>query len=380
MTWKDRLQDASFRGVPFKVEEESAGTGRRVETHEYPNRDKPYTEDLGKVTFRPSITAYVVGDDCFDQRDRLIDALNKPGPGTLVHPTYGELKVCVDGEVRVSTSKSEGRIVRFDLKFVEAGDLSYPTSGVATAQTLMSSCSALDDCISDSFSGFSIDGVADFVQNDVIGNASTMLGYVSDAMKVVDSAVSDAARLLQGDISVLLPPPSSGKNFVEQVQKMWRTGKRLYGNASDLVTMIKTLSGVSLGSDLQPRGVWKTDSKTTATATQQRNVVASTLRTTAISEAAYAVTWPAVQNDRYGSRLWLLQRSKLTNQLVQTVRGYIRECLQWMIDDGVVSRIDLDIRRTGINELGNSITLWRRDGPVMISFDDLWSAITHGGQ
>lgn len=34
-------------------------------------------------------------------------------------------------------------------------------------------------------------------------------------------------------------------------------------------------------------------------------------------------TWPAVQNDRYGSRLWLLQRSKLTNQLVQTVRGYI---------------------------------------------------------
>ncbi|HHG0355951.1 TPA: DNA circularization N-terminal domain-containing protein, partial [Escherichia coli] len=48
MTWKDRLQGASFRGVPFKVEEESAGTGRRVETHEYPNRDKPYTEDLGK--------------------------------------------------------------------------------------------------------------------------------------------------------------------------------------------------------------------------------------------------------------------------------------------------------------------------------------------
>ncbi|NAH43850.1 DNA circularization protein, partial [Escherichia coli] len=56
MTWKDRLQDASFRGVPFKVEEESMGTGRRVETHEYPNRDKPYTEDLGKITFRPSIT------------------------------------------------------------------------------------------------------------------------------------------------------------------------------------------------------------------------------------------------------------------------------------------------------------------------------------
>ncbi|STG44807.1 Tail/DNA circulation protein [Escherichia coli] len=58
-----------FAACAFKVEEESAGTGRRVETHEYPNRDKPYTEDLGKITFRPSITAYVVGDDCFDQRE-----------------------------------------------------------------------------------------------------------------------------------------------------------------------------------------------------------------------------------------------------------------------------------------------------------------------
>ena len=37
-------------------------------------------------------------------------------------------------------------------------------------------------------------------------------------------------------------------------------------------------------------------------------------------------TWPAVQNDRYGSRLWLLQRSKLTNQLVQTVRRLCITC------------------------------------------------------
>lgn len=290
MAWKDRLQDASFRGVPFKVEEESSGVGRRVETHEYPNRDKPYTEDLGKVSFRPSLTAYVVGEDCFDQRDRLIEALNKSGPGSLVHPVYGEMSVCVDGEVRVSTSRNEGRVVRFDLKFVEAGELSYPTAGAATAQNLTSSCSALDDCISSSFSDFSIEGVADFVQNDVISNATSMLGYVSGAMKVVDSAVSDAARLLQGDISVLLPPPSSGKTFVDELQKMWRAGNRLYGNSGDLFTMIKTFSGVSLGSDLQPRGVWKTDSVTTRTTTQQSNAVASAIRTTAISEAAHTVT------------------------------------------------------------------------------------------
>ncbi|WP_334603707.1 phage GP46 family protein [Escherichia coli] len=91
-------------------------------------------------------------------------------------------------------------------------------------------------------------------------------------------------------------------------------------------------------------------------------------------------TWPMMANDRYGSKLWLLQRSKLTNALVNTVRTYLRESLQWMLDDGVVSRIDIDIQRTGINELGNSIALWRRDGPVTISFNDFWRGIANGGQ
>lgn len=41
MAWKDRLQDASFRGVPFKFEGEGAAVGRRVETHEYPTAINP---------------------------------------------------------------------------------------------------------------------------------------------------------------------------------------------------------------------------------------------------------------------------------------------------------------------------------------------------
>ncbi|HFK2693715.1 TPA: DNA circularization protein [Kluyvera ascorbata] len=290
MAWKDRLVDASFRGIPFKTEDESLTAGRRVETHEFVNRDKPYTEDLGKATSRPKFSAYVVGDDCYEQRDRLIEALNKPGPGTLIHPAYGEMSVCVDGEINVSSSSSEGRMVRFDLRFVEAGELTYPTSGTATANTLVSSCSALDDCISDNFDQFGMDGMPDFVQNGVIDDATSMLGYVSDKMAMVDSGISDAARLLQGDISVLLPPPSAGKGFIDQLQTMWRSGNRLSGNASDLFTMIKNFSGITLGSDLAPRGVWKTDSKTTQNQKQQSNYVASAIRTTAISEAAYAVT------------------------------------------------------------------------------------------
>lgn len=62
-----------------------------------------------------------------------------------------------------------------------------------------------------------------------------MINTVADAFTMVDEGIAAAARLLQGDLSVLLMPPSSGMNFVNALQKMWRAGNRLTGDASDLV-------------------------------------------------------------------------------------------------------------------------------------------------
>ena len=87
-------------------------------------------------------------------------------------------------------------------------------------------------------------------------------------------------------------------------------------------------------------------------------------------------TWPAVQNDRYGSRLWLLQRSKLTNQLVQTVRGYIRECLQWMIDDALAVQINVEAwRDDGRLNMTIDIVQPGDKRSVEARFQDLWSLV-----
>ncbi|HAW0191952.1 TPA: DNA circularization protein, partial [Escherichia coli] len=99
INWRDNLYDASFRGVPFSVESDEGSFGRRVQVHEYPNRDKPYTEDLGRATRRLTINAYLVGDDYAEQRDRLITAIETAGPGTLIHPQFGEMQGCIDGQV-----------------------------------------------------------------------------------------------------------------------------------------------------------------------------------------------------------------------------------------------------------------------------------------
>ena len=127
MAWRDRYLPASFRGVRFEVADHSADiAGRRVQTHEYPGRDRPFAEDLGRRAKGFEIEGYIVGDDYMERRDRLIEACDKPGPGLLEHPYLGRRQVaCI--RCRVSERTSEGRMCRFSLQFGEAGRADYPT-------------------------------------------------------------------------------------------------------------------------------------------------------------------------------------------------------------------------------------------------------------
>ncbi|CNJ15811.1 putative bacteriophage protein GP46 [Yersinia aldovae] len=87
-------------------------------------------------------------------------------------------------------------------------------------------------------------------------------------------------------------------------------------------------------------------------------------------------SYPTVQNDRIGSRLYLLQRTTLTNKTVELARGYLEQALAWLKDDGVVSRITINVQRRGTETLTAEITLYRNDGhSQLITFDDLWSAL-----
>lgn len=55
----------------------------------------------------------------------------------------------------------------------------------------------------------------------------------------------------------------------------------------------------------------------------------------------WADQFAEVQGDRIGSRIWLLDRSKNTNETKLRAAEYIREASAWMIEDRVVSSIDV---------------------------------------
>src|SRR5215472_7728816 len=58
--WRKKLRTASFKGAPFFVDQQGQSSGRRTVTHEYPKRDIPYAEDMGRAAYRYQMTGYVI--------------------------------------------------------------------------------------------------------------------------------------------------------------------------------------------------------------------------------------------------------------------------------------------------------------------------------
>lgn len=123
MSWRDKLQPASFRGVPFQIRSHNMRRGLRGAHHIYPNRDTGWVEFLGKIDPQTSFDAFVIGDDYMDVRDKLIAALETPTAGELIHPYFGARQVVpMPGGYSVTESAAAGRQARFTMSFVEAFD------------------------------------------------------------------------------------------------------------------------------------------------------------------------------------------------------------------------------------------------------------------
>lgn len=135
MSWRDRLLPASFRGVGFWVDQAKTPVGKKGQLHEYPQRDLPFFENLGQQAKIHDLTAFIVGPDCLEQRDKLLKALEQ-GTGELVHPWLGRLQVKV-GECDMTHTRQDGGLVTFALKFYPDEPLPFPTATVSTQQVLL---------------------------------------------------------------------------------------------------------------------------------------------------------------------------------------------------------------------------------------------------
>ena len=193
MTWKDSLRPASFRGVPFHVQDQDFEGGRRTVTHEYPLRDEPYVEDLGRGARTFSVDAYVIGENYFSARDRLRDALEKPGPGDLVLPTMGQQRVAATG-FRIREPRSDGGMAWFSITFREttAGPV-YPRASANTTRGVSRIVDGALSVAASVFSAvFSVDGQPAFARASLLSVVSGLADALAENLLPV--AGTDAGR------------------------------------------------------------------------------------------------------------------------------------------------------------------------------------------
>jgi hypothetical protein len=129
--WRDQLLPASFRGAFFHVETGSRENGRAIVVHEFPKKDVPYPEDMGRKAMQFTVRAYCIAypidtSEPLYQRDYraarniLITALEQEGPGVLQLPTINPMMV-VCPQYRWTEEERFGGFCTFDLSFVEYG-------------------------------------------------------------------------------------------------------------------------------------------------------------------------------------------------------------------------------------------------------------------
>src|SRR5512139_3403644 len=148
--WRNLLkQPASFRGVAFHVESGSRASGRRTVTHEYPKRNDPYAEDMGRHAIRWAFSGYLIYrinpppgfSPYVQQRVQLLNALEDNDIGRLYHPVLAPSYMDVMCErYSMVESRERGGFTQFEMQFVQSGSpgnsvVSVDTTSVVTTRS-----------------------------------------------------------------------------------------------------------------------------------------------------------------------------------------------------------------------------------------------------
>ena len=309
MGFREQLRPASYRGVPFLVDEDAISGGKRAQIHQYAERDDHFVEELGVQARRFRVTAHLIGDDVFEQRDRLIEALELKGSATLVLPSRGEIEaICLDISVRDSIT-GEGRISRLSLTFVKAGKNQFPAATVDTRQAVLDQSDTGIVSLSKQFT--------DLFKMPAL-----------QPMFVVDAAATLSSLIVKGIDAAIRRADADSDEKDDQLRD----------NAafdSDLSTRVKTSS--TLVSDLT--GVYRAYVDLKAPA---RSTLAELRTLAVILDAAPAVATGTVNRTRQAQNQAALQALNRRTAIIEMARVATRITLV-SSDDATALRDQLDV-------------------------------------
>lgn len=248
--WRKTLRTPSFRGVRFNLSDTESQFGRRIAEHEFPKRDEPYSEDLGRKARTFSFEAYINGFEYFRQRDKLIAACEKSGPGKLVHPYLGTKNV-VCTECTVRESAREGGMATFRLAFREAGSPTFPAGNTQPKGILgLLGLDLADKAVQDFTDNINIADKPQWVVDQVAGAVEETAEALETSTSFITrnaDAVADLAfsiKDLRADLNGLLAAPAT---LADRLKNSFSLLKDSITDGRESFTAYKSMFGFSSG-------------------------------------------------------------------------------------------------------------------------------------
>ena len=226
---QDRLYPASFKGAGFIYVSGDINAGRKTVTHEYPNKDFRYIEDLGKNLRSFSIRAIIQGFFYETNKKTLEDALNDEGIGILVHPFLGNINSVCTGYT-VSEDLTGTGIANFTLNFLEAETSRYPDASTNNISKIADLYRKLYDFIKDDLNG---QYIAQFARN--IAFSAQKLRDLTDTLNLI----ANTTKSLNVSSTEFRTQSNSFNNNAFKIASP--TGD-IGGNLSDFVSSFDSLS------------------------------------------------------------------------------------------------------------------------------------------
>ncbi|GBQ52264.1 DNA circularization protein [Komagataeibacter sucrofermentans] len=149
-TLAEEYLQASFRGVPFVVVGSGGQNGRSTALHVYPYNDTPWVEDMGRGPRPYRFRGFLIGPECWAQRDLLVKAAETKGTGLLIHPTIGAIQASL---LRCDWYARDGvmHIIDIELEFIESSSYLSSTILLALHATIAVAAVAFGSAISSDY-------------------------------------------------------------------------------------------------------------------------------------------------------------------------------------------------------------------------------------
>lgn len=193
MSFLDRLQPASFKGVLFFVDATSATKGRRVTNQRIAGRDGSSPQDHGKEPLEVDIQAFVFGQEYDVARDALEDALVEDGPGELRIPSRKAIWARVTRGPRTEERKGELGYCSISFSVVEEEREAAASATVDTAADVEAKAATVTAVATDDFED-SYDAV---LPAQYLTKAVSAVQYCSTVLKRIDGKISGALNPLE---------------------------------------------------------------------------------------------------------------------------------------------------------------------------------------